>query len=245
MKHFFEKGFYYLLISLYAFSAQAEKKVQFQEDFNQNNLAKNWIVANAWKDSSPSGCSWDVNQVWRSMMGTHAVLNVGIKENSAKCGELKSARGFQYGTLMVSMTPLNVLGTVSSFFLYSGSKRGASDHSEIDMEFVGGTKVLRTNYWVNGQEHSQDIDLGRYAINPYSGFRRYGMEWRPDSIKWFTYSDTGQFILLRVAYAVLNTPMPIFLSAWKGDNTTAAILFPGLYNGGEGVAQYNFISIEN
>jgi endo-1,3-1,4-beta-glycanase ExoK len=214
----------------------------FEGDFNQQ-----WTVSNGNPNGSPFGCTWAYSEVWKTTSGSNGLLNVNLNGGTKKCGEVKSKRSFRYGSFVANMKPLNTAGTISSFFLYTGTTGGAQNHFEIDIEFIGGTNKLHTNYWIKGQQYTngqpnwQDIDLSAFGINPYSQFRRYGFEWRSNKIVWFTYNDLGVWIKLREVNASVNADMPILINNWNGDNSLIGKLFPGFYGGGGGVAQYDFV----
>jgi endo-1,3-1,4-beta-glycanase ExoK len=216
----------------------------FESDFNQQ-----WTVSNGYSNGSPFGCAWSYSEVWKTNSGSNGFLNVNLNGGTTKCGEVKSKRSFRYGSFVTNMKPLNTAGTISSFFLYTGTTGGAQNHFEIDIEFIGGTNKLHTNYWIagkqetNNQPHWQDIDLSTFGINPYSQFRRYGFEWRSNKIVWFTYNDLGVWVKLREVNASVNVDMPIFINNWNGDNSPSGQLFPGFYSGGGGSAQYDFVWI--
>jgi endo-1,3-1,4-beta-glycanase ExoK len=213
----------------------------FEGDFTQNDK---WMVSDGRPKDSPFGCTWSNKEVWPTTSGSNAILNVNLNDGTNTCGEVKSNRKFTGGKFVAHMKPLNVPGTTSTFFLYTGTQ-GAPDHYEIDIEFIGGTSILHTNYWIKGKKHEKDINLKELGVNPYEGFRRYGFEWRPNEIVWFTEDDAGgERKELRKERVNLQAEMPIFMNNWNGDNTKDAQLFPGPYNTGGGAAEYDYISVE-
>jgi beta-glucanase (GH16 family) len=141
------------------------------------------------------------------------------------------------------MRPANVRGSISSFFLYAGVA-ATNSHFEIDIEFIGGTSLLHTNYWIHGRNFPLDFDLAKRGIDPYAGSRRYRFIWAEEEIAWQVQTDAGDWLELRRESARIDTPMQLMMNAWHGDNVGYSKDFPGPYDGSDGVAQYRFLSIE-
>ena len=117
-------------------------------------------------------------------------------------GEYRSKDFFGYGDFGVSMKPAKVVGTASTFFLYTGEwdsetlhpSTGADDtrnpgneegkHDEIDIEFLGkDTTKVQFNYFTNGQGGNEYMyDLGFDASKE---FHNYGFRWEEGRITWF------------------------------------------------------------
>ncbi|SNS33494.1 Glycosyl hydrolases family 16 [Noviherbaspirillum humi] len=219
--------------------ARAQTNQVFYDSFDtKGGLGSAWQIS-SWVNGHPFGCTFSSQDVSKSK----GMLSLSFSGSSGKCAEVRTAKAWQYGSFIVNMQPANVGGTISSFFLYTGTA-GTASHFEIDIEFMGGTSTLHTNYWVAGQQNPLDIDLAQYGINPYGGMRNYSIEWRPDSIAWFAYSDAGQWVeLRRVATGAVAVPMQLMMNAWYGDNQDWAVYFPGYYNGEAGVAKYGSVWI--
>jgi endo-1,3-1,4-beta-glycanase ExoK len=217
--------------------AQTVQPVFFDDFTGKGGLGSAWQIA-SWVNGHPFGCTFSSQDVSKSK----GALTLGFSGNSGKCAEVRTNQRWQYGTYIVDMKPANVKGTISSFFLYDGVA-GSSSHFEIDIEFMGGTSLLHTNYWIAGQQHQQDIDLAAMGIDPYTASRRYSIVWQPDSISWHVTNDAGQWIEVRRAGVALSTPMKLMLNAWYGDNMDTALQFPGYYDGTPGKAQYNSVWI--
>jgi len=233
------KGIAGLLLALagMATSVNAQTTQVFFDDFNGRALSSAWQIA-TWVNGPPFGCTFSNQDV---QVGK-SVLTLSFSGNSGKCAEVRTTRYWQYGRYVVDMMPSAVPGTVSSFFLYDGRAATAS-HYEIDIEFVGGTGLLHTNYWIAGQQHPVDIDLKVMGIDPYGASRRYSISWEPDAIAWQVMNDAGQWIEVRRAAVALAAPMKLMMNAWYGDNIDTALLFPGYYAGQAGAAQYNSVWI--
>jgi endo-1,3-1,4-beta-glycanase ExoK len=241
--------------------SHADDQTIFYDGFEGGDFTQNqkWTASHRdKKNPSPFGCPWANTEVWQTTEASkNGLLNIHFNSQTEKCGEVKSQedgkdKTFLYGRFVVNMKPQNTAGSISSFFLYTGES-GTDNHYEIDIEFIGGTQKLRTNYWIEGKQETEkgrhwvDIDLSepKLGINPYSQFRRYGFEWRSNKIVWFVYNDLGVPVTLREEKVSINTRMPIFMNNWKGDNEPeGGKLFPGPYNGGDGTAQYDFVRVD-
>lgn len=228
-----------ILAGAVVFSGQSYAQTTlFSDSFDQKNgLSSNWQIS-TWVNGHPFGCTFS-NQDVSTSKGN---LNLSFSGNSGKCAEVRTNRYWQYGSFMVNMKPANIKGTVSSFFLYTGVA-GTSTHYEIDIEFLGGSNILHTNYWIAGQQYPLDIDLSKYNINPYKSLRNYAFDWRENSIVWYAASDSGQWIELRRVAASVPAQMQLMMNAWYGDNLDSALYFPGYYSGQAGSVQYGAVSI--
>jgi endo-1,3-1,4-beta-glycanase ExoK len=227
------------------FPSKAIEQTTFFDGF-KGDLNKEWYKSD-WPNPSPFGCIWDKDEVQNIISDDNGILNLNLNPNGEpkKCGQVKSRQEFTSGKFIAHMKPLDIPGTVSSFFLYTGDYKTLS-HYEIDIEFIGGTKKLHTNYWIAGEEHPYDIDLSdkKFGIDPYSQFRRYGFEWRSNKIIWFTDDNAGNQINLREERVSLKAKLPIFMNNWNGDNKDS---FPGHYdedNRDGGTAQYDYVLVE-
>jgi endo-1,3-1,4-beta-glycanase ExoK len=228
-----------LLLALGSLAANvnAQTTQVFFDDFNSRALSSAWQIA-SWVNGPPFGCTFSSQDV----KVAKSALSLSFSGNSGKCAEVRTSRYWQYGTYIVDMTPSAVPGTVSSFFLYDGVAQTAS-HYEIDIEFVGGTGLLHTNYWIAGKQYPLDIDLKALGIDPYKTSRRYSISWQADYIAWHLMNDAGQWVELRRVATALAAPMKLMMNAWYGDNIDTALMFPGYYAGQSGAAQYNSVWI--
>lgn len=218
-------------------SAQASEPLFYDTFDGKGKLSSAWQVA-TWANGHPFGCTFASSQVSKN----RGLLNLSFESGTGKCAEVRTFQHWQYGSFIVKMKPANVRGTISSFFLYSG-QAGTGTHHEIDIEFIGGTTLLHTNVWIAGQQSPLDIDLSHYGIDPYKGLRDYSIEWRPDSIAWFVYSDDKRWIEVRRVNMKLEAPMQLMMNAWYGNNQDWAVYFPGYYSGAPGTAQYDSVWI--
>ena len=128
--------------------------------------------------------------------------------------EIRSEVRFFYGRYEVTMQASPDVGTLSSFFLYTGKPFGTST-SEIDFEFLGAdtTEVLLTIHTPEGSD-GEFVDLGFDAAE---GLHTYAFEWAPNYIAW--YADD---VLLREVespdISTPDTPGYIFMNVWTGSN---------------------------
>ncbi|MBK4735397.1 family 16 glycosylhydrolase [Noviherbaspirillum pedocola] len=219
-------------------SASAQSTQVFFDDFTaKGSLGSAWQVS-SWVNGHPFGCTFSTQDV----SVNKSLLTLSFSGNSGKCAEVRTVKSWQYGSFSVSMKPANVAGTVSSFFLYTGVA-GTSTHYEIDIEFLGGSNILHTNYWLAGQQYPLDIDLSTLGINPYKSLRKYGYSWTSTGIAWYVMTDAGQWLQLRQVAVPAMPAMQLMMNAWYGDNLDTALQFPGYYAGQAGSAQYDSVSI--
>lgn len=220
------------------FNVNAQTTNLFFDDFSgKGGLGNAWEIA-TWVNGHPFGCTFSSQDVSKSK----GLLSLSFSGNSGKCAEVRTRQRWQYGKFVVDMKPANVRGTVSSFFLYEGVA-GTATHHEIDIEFIGGTSLLHTNYWIAGMQHPVDIDLAALGIDPYQRSRQYSFVWQPDSIAWHVMDDAGLWVEIRREYVALAVPMKLMMNAWYGDNLDSALYFPGYYDGTGGKAQYSSVLI--
>lgn len=219
-------------------SVNAQTTQVFYDDFSaRGKLGSAWHIA-TWVNGHPFGCTFSDQDVTK----TKGLLTLSFSGNSGKCAEVRTRQFWQYGTFIVDMKPANVRGTISSFFLYAG-KAGTETQFEIDIEFIGGTSLLHTNYWVGGRPYPLDIDLGKLGIDPYAASRRYSVVWQPDTIVWYVTDNAGQWLEVRREQVAISAPMQLMMNAWYGDNTGWAVHFPGYYDGTPGKAEYRSVWI--
>lgn len=223
------------VLSAVSAAGNTQTVTSFKDDFigplgpDYEKLGAEWQVA-TWRNGWPFACTFSTARVALKSSGDISENGLGLLDLSFDgiatweddtddtCAEARTKKSFQYGTFYVSMQPTEVIGTVSSFFLYTGRSRTRS-HQEIDFEFVPGSlaqnpnvipgkthdgKVPKwhvyTNYWINGKENPAWIDLEmfpdphnvgeRLNINPFSGQYEYAFIWAPKSISWWINAGT-------------------------------------------------------
>lgn len=201
-------------------------------------LDDEWQVA-TWFNGHPFGGPFSRERVALDADG----LLLGFGGPAGTCAEVRTRRFWMHGDFSAEMRPANVPGSISAFFLYVGVA-GTTTHHEIDIEFIGGTTMLHTNYWIAGRQHPVDIDLSALGIDPYDAVRTYGFSWSADGIAWHATGHAGERITLRRERACIAEPMQLMMNAWHGDNRGHARDFPGSYGGGAGTACYRRVRMQ-
>ena len=126
-------------------------------------------------------------------------------------GEYRTNSTYSYGTFETNMRPAKGTGTVSSFFLYTGSP-----WDEIDVEFLGKDT---THYFVNGTGgHGKLVSLG---FDASQSFHKYAIEYDNGYINWYVdgawkwgVNNTG--LNAPKGAAMPSHPMQIMMNLWPG-----------------------------
>jgi beta-glucanase (GH16 family) len=175
-----------------------------------------WSVADGWTNGLPFLSGWCQDQV--SFAEGKMVLTVSdtpCAEERYAGGEYRSNELYSYGYYEVRMRAATGNGVVSSFFTYTGISDG-NPHDEIDFEFLGNdTSKVQLNYWSNGVEHPQIVDLGFDAA---AGFHTYAFDWRADGIRWYVDGE----LVRSVSSAdgnIPSTPGKVMANVWACDET--------------------------
>ena len=187
--------------------------------------------SDGWSNGQP------FNAVWKKENITYAngQMHLGIKEEEAVDGEntypytaaeARSHHLYGYGDFEVRMRPTNIVGTVSTFFTYTGEYDEIdgvkNKHDEIDIEFLGkDTTKVQFNYFVGGVgEHEYMYDLGFDASKE---FHNYGFRWSEDSITWLVDGKTAYQVkkadgveLPSQAGRIMTSYWPSSAAAWSG-----------------------------
>jgi beta-glucanase (GH16 family) len=184
----------------------------------------NWQEADGWSNGGFFNCTWRAAQV--GFDGSAMSLTLDSDGASAsppwKSGEYRTTGYYGYGTYEVRMRPAQNIGTVSSFFTYTGPSDGTTWH-EIDIEFLGkDTTEVQFNYFTDGVgNHEYIYDLG---FDASTGFHTYGFIWGPGYVTWLVDGD-------EVYTATDNIPYKegkIMLNLWPGTGVDSWL---GAYNG--------------
>ncbi len=153
-------------------------------------------------------------------------------------GEYRTNNTFGYGTFETSMKAVKKSGTVSSFFLYTGSP-----WDEIDVEILGkNTNQVQFNYFVNGVGgHEKVVDLG---FDASAGLHRYAIEWGPGWINWYVdgawkWGVNNAGLNAPYGAAMPSHPMQIMMNLWPGTGVDSW-LGPFSYSGTL-YAQYDYV----
>ena len=161
-------------------------------DFAQGE-AEEIFGSDGWSNGQPFNAVWKEENITYS----NGQMHLGIKAEEAvdgdetypyTAGEARTHHLYGYGDFEVRMRPTNVVGSVSTFFTYTGEYDEIdgvkNQHHEIDIEFLGkDTTKVQFNYFVNGVgEHEHMHDLG---FDASKDFHNYGFRWAQDAITWF------------------------------------------------------------
>lgn len=170
-----------------------------------------WSKAD-WSNGSIFNCVWRPSQV--SFSDGNMILQLDKDGTGSqypyKSGEYRTNSYFGYGFYEVRMKPAKNVGTVSSFFTYTGPYDG-DPWDEIDIEFIGkDTTVVQFNWWkdgVGGNEYYHDL-----GFDASQSFHTYGFEWRENYINFYVdgvkvYTGTQN---------IPRTPGRIMMNLWPG-----------------------------
>ncbi len=141
--------------------------------------------------------------------------NVASSGKPYSSGEYRTNNTFSYGTFEVNMKAAKASGTVTSFFLYTGSP-----WDEIDVEILGkDTTKVQLNYYVNGVGgHEKIVDLGFDAAY---GFHKYAIEYGNGYINWYVdgkwkWGVNNNGMNAPKGAAMPSHPMQIMVNLWPG-----------------------------
>ncbi|KAG0348711.1 hypothetical protein BG004_004425 [Podila humilis] len=146
----------------------------------------NFIIAHGWGPER-WGCSFTRTQVHETEDGTKITIGKDSELKPYSCGELIYRKDhLGYGHYTIDMIASNVVGQVTSFFLF------ANGHTEIDIELTGlNNSVGWMNVWHNNQQNPVAIDL---PFDSSKDWHTYSFEWRKEFIAW---SIDGKLVLNR------------------------------------------------
>ena len=187
--------------------------------------------SDGWSNGEPFNAVWKKENISYS----NGQMHLSIKEEEAvdgdntypyTAGEARSHHLYGYGDFEVRMRPTNVVGTVSTFFTYTGEYDEIdgvkNKHDEIDIEFLGkDTTKVQFNYFVGGVgEHEYMYDLGFDASKE---FHNYGFRWSEDSITWLVDGKTAYQVkkadgveLPSAAGRIMTSYWPSSAEGWSG-----------------------------
>ena len=174
-----------------------------------------WNKAN-WTNGGMFNCGWLPDHV--NFSNGQMVIRLDNYSSFGKpysSGEYRTNNTFTYGYFETNMKAVKASGTVTSFFLYTGSP-----WDEIDVEILGkDPRKVQFNYFVNGAGgHEKVVDLG---FDASQGYHKYGIEYGNGYINWYVdgqwkwgVNNTG----LNAPYgaAMPSHPMQIMANLWPG-----------------------------
>lgn len=192
-----------------------------------------WQKGN-WTNGGMFNCGWLPDHA--SFSGGKLVEkldNVSSFGKPYSSAEYRTNETFGYGTFETNMMAARASGTVTSFFLYTGSP-----WDEIDVEILGkNTTQVQFNYYVNGQGgHEKLVNLGFDAA---SGFHKYAIEWGPGWINWYVDGAWKWGVNNQAGAAMPSHPMQIMMNLWPGTGVDSWL---GRFSyGGPLYAQYDYV----
>ncbi|MGD9212217.1 MAG: glycoside hydrolase family 16 protein [Desulfobacteraceae bacterium] len=179
------------------------------DSFNRNLFH----TADGWTNGEPFNCTWRSNCVTFDGGIMTLALNRESGSPPFKCGEYRTNDNFSYGYFEVRMKATNKVGTLNSFFTYTGPSEN-NPWDEIDIEILGkNPRQMQTNYYTNGVGgHETLINLG---FDASADFHVYGFEWRENYIKWYV---DGKLVHTEDGSRgpLPKTPGKIMMNHWPG-----------------------------
>ncbi|MEL6245612.1 MAG: family 16 glycosylhydrolase, partial [Pseudomonadota bacterium] len=191
----------------------------FQDDFTTFDTSF-WYVSDFTVAANWNQTAWEADYVAHDPGTVTLAFDGADKGGKPFTGsEIQSDAFYSYGTYEVEMQASGESGVVSSFFLFSGTFFGATQHNEIDFEFLGGdTSVVNINYFYGGAKlgdnGSVQVPLGFDAA---AGLHTYTIDWQPDSIRWLAdgvllYEVTSE----TAPVPIPNESMKVYANVWTG-----------------------------
>ena len=151
--------------------------------------------------------------------------------------EMQTWDFYGYGKYSVTMKPVSMEGTVSSFFTYTGPK-DRNPWDEIDIEFLGNdTTAVQFNYFHNGV--GDHVYLYHLDYDASKEYHEYGFDWEPDSITWYVDGKAVYSVSSEDGHELPSVPGHIMMNLWAGDTSAPGIReWIGEYTGEEPAAAY-------
>ena len=194
------------------FQVSAAQVVNTYFEANFSNFDSNLFEAANWPNGNPFNCVWRPSQV--TFSNGSMFLNLTRDDTGSgypyKSGEYRTKAFFGYGYYEVKMKPAKNVGTVSSFFTYTGPSDN-NPWDEIDIEFLGkDTTMVQFNWYKNGVGGNEYYH--RLGFDASQDFHTYGFEWRPNYISYYVdgvkvYTGTRN---------IPSTPGKIMMNLWPG-----------------------------
>jgi len=158
-----------------------------------------------WSNGTPFYNAWCPNQVnFNQSLLTLRLDQLTCHEKTHASGEYRTLDNYKYGRYTVRMKTSNIVGTISSFFTYTGPAEG-TQWDEIDIEILGLTpQKIQINYWRNGKEHPKTFNLG---FDASKNFHTYSFVWRKEYIQW--YVDNTLIYEVKENHLKNNDSLPI------------------------------------
>ncbi len=185
-----------------------------------------WAVSDGWTNGTPFGVEWSNKQAKFDENGMTFSISKDA-EGKYYGGEIKTIGEdgvFKYGYYGARMKPSNAVGTVSSFFTYTGPTED-NPHDEIDIEFLGkDTTEVQFNYYAESDKsHEFKYKLG---FDASKDFHDYGFYWDDKQIVWYV----DGVAVHRVKESIPSLGQRIMTNYWKGDDTKNITNWMGAYD---------------
>jgi endo-1,3-1,4-beta-glycanase ExoK len=199
--------------------AQSRPAASFFEPFNTIDTRR-WYISDGWINGNWQGCTWARS----NLIANNGVLKLQLtkapnKLSNYKCAEIRTLGRYGYGLYEVSLRSAAGAGLNTAMFTYSGPPL-TPVHDEIDFEFLGKVpQKVQLNYYVTGKGGRETLTA--VGSDASKGFHKYGFEWTPTELKWYT---DGRLVRTATGGAQPKTPGQLFLSLWMGSNKTESWL---------------------
>jgi beta-glucanase (GH16 family) len=224
-----------LFLSVPLFAENPAPSPSFSDEFDGGMVDSIWSKAHGWTNGGIFDCGWLADSVAFSDGIMRITLNkIPASGKPYASGEYRSKGFYSYGRYEVRMKAAKGVGTVTSFFTYTGPSDN-QPWDEIDFEILGkDTTKVQINYFVAGTGgHEKLIELG---FDASADFHVYAFVWAPDSIEWYV---DGTSINKIKAKKLPSHNQRIMMNLWPGSSSntwTGAYAFNGPL-----VAEYDWV----
>jgi len=169
-----------------------------------------------WTNGGMFNCGWRPNHIsFSGGLMTIKLDNIYSYGKPYSSGEYRTLSTYNYGNFESNLKAVRASGTVTSFFLYTGSP-----WDEIDVEILGkNPNQVQFNYFVNGVGgHEKVVNLG---FDASAGFHKYRIEYGNGYINWYVdgawkWGVNNQGLNAPVGAAMPSHPMQIMMNLWPG-----------------------------
>lgn len=189
-------------------SESSEFKEQLLTDFKKGD-SDTWSISDGWTNGGTFDVEWRKDNVSFDSSGMIITLN---KEDDTYYGsEQRTNNFYQYGYFGIRMQAIKAVGTVSTFFTYTGPTDNGNPHDEIDIEILGkDPSKVQFNYFKDDKgSYEYMYDLG---FDASESMHQYGFYWDSEQIIW--YIDKKP--VYKVTDSIPVTSQKIFQNVWKG-----------------------------
>ncbi|MBP5092036.1 MAG: family 16 glycosylhydrolase [Bacilli bacterium] len=185
-----------------------------------------WGISDGWTNGEPFGVDWSAQQTKFDDKGMTFSISKD-EEGKYYGGEIKTIGDdgvFKYGYYGARMKPAKAVGTVSSFFTYTGPSED-NPHDEIDIEFLGkDTTTVQFNYYAESDKsHEFTYKLG---FDASADFHDYGFYWDAKQIVWYV----DGVAVHRVKESIPTLGQRIMTNYWKGSDSKDILNWMGKYD---------------